>query len=132
MPMHDPISDFLTRIRNAQKAKHSTVEVSHSNMKARLADVLRQEGFISDVRVMNDQNRRVIRLFLRYRNEGEPMIRNIEQMSRPGCRFYTSHEELTTEGGGVTVSVLTTSKGILTDRQAREAGVGGEIIFRVM
>ena len=131
MAQTDPISDFLTRIRNTQRAGHGEVDVPHSGIKERLAEVLKREGFVSNVRVLGTAPKKSIRISLRYRSGKEPMIRELERVSKPGCRTYASVTELAETRGSISVLVVSTSKGLMTDREAREANIGGEVICRV-
>lgn len=131
MPNTDPIADFLTQIRNAARARHAQLELPTSNMKVRLAEILKREGYIADFRPVPMKPQGRLRILLRYRANGEPMIREIRRLSRPGCRWYASVDEIPGSATSISTTVLSTSRGIMTDREAREARIGGELIFRV-
>lgn len=136
--MTDPISDMLTRIRNAVTAKHTRVDLPASKLKAEIARILQDEGYIQGFRMIEEpaerpgrQSRQVIRLFLKYGPHGEKVITGIERISRPGRRVYFGVEEVPTVLGGLGTSILTTSRGVMTGRAARKAGVGGEVLCNV-
>ena len=124
----DPISDFLTRIRNAQKARHASVDVPLSKTKERLAAIMKREGFISNYRSVPGKPQNVLRVTLRYNPSGEPMIAKIMRISKPGCRVYATAKELGAQQNAVRTTIVTTSKGMMTDREARESKLGGELI----
>jgi len=128
----DPIADFLTRIRNAQKAKHYTFDVYSSKMKLQLAEILKKEGFISDYRQMTDQGKKMIRVHLRYLVSGEPILHELKRISKPGCRIYVSKDDIPHSLASVAVTVVSTSKGVMTGREAMERNLGGELICSVM
>ncbi len=128
----DPIADFLTRIRNGLQAKHESIEAPLSKSKIRLSEILKEEGFVSDFRVMQPKDAPgSIRVFLRYHQDGSPMIQKIERVSTPGCRVYASVEDLDEQLGGIATTIVSTSKGVMTDRQAREVNAGGEVLCKV-
>lgn len=130
--MSDPISDFLTRIRNAIIARKETVESPSSKMKKRIAEILEEEGFIKDWHAAKDeQGHDVLRLTLKYNNDQENQIRGLERISRPGRRQYVGKKDVPEILGGIGVAILTTSRGVLTGRQARDMGVGGEVVCKV-
>ena len=136
--MTDPISDMLTRIRNAVTAKHTRVDLPASKLKAEIARILQDEGYIQGFRVLEEpaqkqgrQPRQVIRLFLKYGPKGERVITGIERISRPGRRVYFGVEDVPHVLGGLGTSILTTSRGVMTGRAAKQAGVGGEILCNV-
>jgi small subunit ribosomal protein S8 len=136
--MTDPISDMLTRIRNAVSAKHARVDMPASKLKAEIARILQDEGYIQGFRLVDEaaekdgrQARQVIRIFLKYGPRGEKVISGIERISRPGRRVYTGREEVPHVLGGLGTSILTTSQGVMTGRAARKAGVGGEVLCNV-
>jgi len=136
--MTDPISDMLTRIRNAVAAKHTRVDLPASKLKAEIARILQDEGYIQGFRVLEEsaerpgaQARQVIRLFLKYGPRGERVITGIERISRPGRRVYFGVEEVPVVLGGLGTSILTTSRGVMTGRAAKKAGVGGEVLCNV-
>lgn len=131
MSMTDPIADMLTRIRNASMAKLQKVDIPSSNLKVSLANVLKAEGFIKNFKVIADNKQGVLRVYLRYIDEKEPVIREIKRISKPGSRVYVGSDEIPSVKSGMGVAILSTSKGILTDKVARESGVGGEVICTV-
>jgi len=131
MSMTDPIADMLTRIRNASMAKLQKVDIPSSNLKVSLANVLKAEGFIKNYKVISDNKQGVLRVYLRFIDEKEPVIKEIKRISKPGSRVYVGCEDIPSVKSGMGVAILSTSKGILTDRNAREAGVGGEVICTV-
>ena len=131
MTMTDPIADMLTRIRNANVVKHETVDVPASNMKKELARILLEEGFIRGYDVIEDGKQGIIRIQLKYGQEGERVITGLKKISKPGMRVYTANHEIPKVLNGLGISVISTSKGILTDKQARKENVGGEVICYV-
>lgn len=131
MSMTDPIADMLTRIRNGNMAKLQKVDVPSSNLKVSLANVLRAEGFIKNFKVISDQKQGILRIYLKYIDEKDSVINEIKRVSRPGSRRYVKHDDIPEIKSGMGIAILSTSKGILTDRSAREAGVGGELICTV-
>lgn len=131
MSMTDPIADMLTRIRNANMAKLQKVDIPSSNMKVSLANVLKAEGFIKNYKVIADNKQGVLRVYLKYIDEKESVISEIKRVSKPGSRVYVSSDKIPCIKNGMGVAVLSTSKGIITDKTAREAGVGGEVICTI-
>ena len=129
MSMQDPLADMLTRIRNAQMAEHASVEMPASKVKAAVAKVLKDEGFIVDARVEGEVQQKLV-IDLKY-YEGKPVIENLKRVSRPGLRTYAGKEELPKVNGGLGIAIVSTNKGVMTDRAARAAGVGGEILCTV-
>jgi len=129
--MTDPIADMLTRIRNAVRAKHPRVEMPHSKTKAAIAAVLQAEGYINGASEVEKGKFKVLRVALRYDGEGRPLISGIQMVSKPGRRVYTAHDEIPRVLGGIGTSIVSTPKGILSGREARKAGVGGEIICNI-
>ena len=136
--MTDPISDMLTRIRNAVTAKHTRVDMPASKLKAEIARILQDEGYIQGYRLVDEaadkagrQPRQVIRMFLKYGPRGEKVISGLTRISRPGRRVYLGVEDVPTVLGGLGTSILTTSRGVMTGRAARKAGVGGEVLCNV-
>ncbi|MRI32963.1 30S ribosomal protein S8 [Endozoicomonas sp. OPT23] len=129
MSMQDPLADMLTRIRNAQMAEHASVEMPASKVKAAVAKVLKDEGFIVDARVEGEIQQKLV-IDLKY-YEGKPVIENLKRISRPGLRTYSGKEELPKVSGGLGIAIVSTNKGVMTDRAARAAGVGGEILCTV-
>ena len=131
MTMTDPIADMLTRIRNANVVKHETVDVPASNMKKELSRILLEEGFIRGYDVIEDGKQGIIRIQLKYGQSGERVIQGIKRISKPGMRVYTNAYEVPKVLNGLGISIISTSKGILTDKQARKENVGGEVICYV-
>lgn len=131
MSVTDPISDMLTSIRNANMAEKKSVEVPHSKLKNELARILAKEGFISDYTTEGQDGKRVLRLYLKYLNEKEPLIKGLKKMSKPGCRMYVNAEEIPRVFGGIGISILSTSSGVLTGDEARKKHVGGEVLCYV-
>ena len=129
--MTDPIADFLTRVRNAITARKAKVEVPTSKVKRRLADLLREEGFIGSVDERHDDKHNMLVLTLRYDTRQRNAIEGLRRVSRPGQRVYVGKDSVPKVRSGLGVSILTTSKGIMTDRAARKAGLGGELICEV-
>jgi len=129
--MTDPIADMLTRIRNALKARKEEVDIPSSNLKKRIAEVLKEEGFIKGFRVIPDGKQGILRVFLKYDEQGSPVISGLQRVSKPGRRVYVGKEEIPRVMGGLGVAILTTSRGVMTDREARKVGVGGEVICYV-
>jgi small subunit ribosomal protein S8 len=129
--MTDPIADMLTRIRNAYAAKHQKVDVPVSNIKMEIARILREEGFINNYKVIGEGARRNIRLYLRYGPKGEQVMSKLERVSRPGCRVYVSSTTIPSVLGGLGINILSTSRGVMSDKRARREKVGGEILCRV-
>ena len=127
MTMSDPIADMLTRIRNANTAKHDTVDVPSSKMKLAIADILVKEGFIKKYDVVEDGNFKTIRITLKYgKDKNEKIISGIKRISKPGLRIYANKEDMPKVLGGLGVAIISTNQGVITDKQARELGVGGE------
>jgi small subunit ribosomal protein S8 len=131
MVMTDPIADMLTRIRNANSVGHDKVEVPGSNIKKAIADILKREGFVRDAEFISDDKQGVIRLFLKYGKSQEKVITGLKRISKPGRRVYASHDNVPRVLGGLGIAVLSTSSGIMTDKDARKARVGGEVLCYV-
>ena len=136
--MTDPISDMLTRLRNAVSAKHARVDMPASKLKAEIARILQDEGYIQGFRIVEEpaeregrQPRQLIRVFLKYGPRGEKVMSGLERISRPGRRVYLGAEDVSPVLGGLGTSILTTSRGVMTGRAARKAGVGGEVLCNV-
>jgi small subunit ribosomal protein S8 len=129
--MTDPIGDMLTRIRNANRVKHESVEMPSSKMKIEIAKILKKEGYIRDFRYYKFQNKFNLKIFLKYGEKNTNILKGIERVSKPGRRIYSSKENIEKVLGGLGISILTTSKGVLTDKEARTNNVGGEVICRV-
>ena len=129
MTMSDPIADMLKRIRNANTAKHDTVDVPSSKMKLAIADILVKEGFIKKYDVVEDGNFKTIRITLKYgKDKNEKIISGIKRISKPGLRIYANKEDMPKVLGGLGVAIISTNQGVITDKQARELGVGGEVL----
>ena len=129
MTTSDPIADMLTRIRNANTAKHDTVDVPSSKMKLAIADILVKEGFIKKYDVVEDGNFKTIRITLKYgKDKNEKIISGIKRISKPGLRIYANKEDMPKVLGGLGVAIISTNQGVITDKQARELGVGGEVL----
>ncbi|NLM22220.1 MAG: 30S ribosomal protein S8 [Peptococcaceae bacterium] len=124
----DPIADFLTRIRNAGMVYHDKVEIPGSNIKRALAELMKQEGFIKDYEFIEDNKQGIIRIYLKYGPNRERVITGLKRISRPGLRVYAKKDQIPKVLGGLGVAVISTSKGIMPDRQARKEGLGGEVI----
>ena len=124
----DPIADMLTRIRNANSAKHKTVDVPASKMKTAIAEILFKEGYIKSFELINDENQGIIRITLKYDEKGTRVIDGIKRISKPGLRVYANKEELPKVLNGLGIAIISTSKGLKTDKEAREAGIGGEVL----
>ena len=131
MSMTDPIADLLTRIRNGLMANLQKVDIPSSNMKVNIATVLKNEGMIKNFKVIADQKQGVLRIYLKYVNDKDPVISEIKRISKPGSRVYVKTDDIPKIKNGYGVAILSTSKGIVTDKMAREAGIGGELICTV-
>lgn len=131
MVMTDPLADMLTRIRNASRARQDLVEIPSSNMKEDVAKILRDEGYIKAFRVIDDDRQGTLKVYLRYRDNGEPLISGIRRVSRPGLRRYVGVDQIPKVLGGLGIAILTTSKGVLAGGEAAEKNVGGEILCEV-
>lgn len=128
MSMFDPLGDMYTRIRNASRVGKETVDIPSSNLKKEIAKVLKAEGFIDNFKTLDSDHKQVIRIKLRYGEKKAKVITNIKQISRPGLRIYVNADKTPRVLGGFGVAIITTSKGVLTDRQCREQRVGGEVL----
>ena len=128
MQITDPIADMLTRIRNANSAKHDTVDVPASNMKKAIAQILLEEGYIKNFQLIDDGTQGVIRITLKYGAGKEKVISGLRRVSKPGLRVYAGAEELPRVLRGLGIAIVSTSKGVMTDKKAREAHVGGEVL----
>ena len=131
MNITDPIADMLTRIRNANSAKHKTVDIPASKMKTAIAEILFKEGYIKSFELINDETQGIIRITLKYDEKGTRVIDGIKRISKPGLRVYASREELPRVLNGLGIAIISTSKGLKTDKEAREAGMGGEVLAYV-
>ena len=131
MSMTDNIGDMLTRIRNGGKARFDKVDIPASRMKISLARIFKDEGFIKNYKVIKDNKQGILRVYLKYDDQNLPLIQRIERVSKPSRRVYAGCEELPKVQGGLGVAVVSTSKGVMTDRQARRLRVGGEVLCQV-
>ena len=131
MSVSDPVADFLTCLRNAIGAKHRKVDVPASGMKAELAKVLLRERFINNFKTIEDNKQGVLRVYLKYTNDETSVITGLKRISSPGRRVYVGKGRIPRVMGGLGVSVVSTSRGLMTDREAREAGLGGELVCQV-
>lgn len=131
MSMTDTVADMLTRIRNASKAKHEKVDIPSSTLKAEIARILKEEGYIKNVKTVNDGKKSVLRVFLKYSAANENVISGIERVSTPGRRMYAGKEKIPRVLNGLGIAIVSTSKGLMTDKAARESNVGGELLCKV-
>lgn len=131
MVMTDPIADMLTRIRNASMVYHDSVDVPASNLKKEVARILKEEGFIRDYRVIDDGKQGIVRLYLKYGANRERVISGLKRISKPGRRVYARRDQIPRVLGGLGIAVLSTSKGVMSDKEARKQGVGGEVVCYV-
>jgi small subunit ribosomal protein S8 len=131
MSLTDPVADFLTRIRNAIRARHQKLDVPASKLKAEIARILKEEGYISNFKTTEENGRAVLRVYLKYGANNEAAIRDLERVSRPGCRVYIGHDEIRRVQGGLGISIMTTPRGVMTGRQARREKVGGEVLCEI-
>lgn len=128
MQITDPIADMLTRIRNANNSKHLTVDIPASNMKKAIADILLNEGYVKAVEVIEDGTQGVIRITLKYAENKQKVLSGLKRVSKPGLRIYASKDELPRVLKGLGIAIISTSKGIMTDKEARKLNVGGEVL----
>jgi small subunit ribosomal protein S8 len=129
--MTDPVADFLTRVRNAIRAKQQKVDVPASKLKLEIARILKEEGYVSNFKATEENGQKLLRVYLKYGNGNEAAISNINRISKPGCRVYVGRTEIPRVLGGMGINILTTPKGVMTGREARKSGVGGEILCEV-
>lgn len=129
--MTDPIADMLTRIRNGNDARHETVDIPASNMKKQIAQILLDEGYINSYDVIDDSKQGIIRIKFKYSDNNQRIISGIKKISKPGLRVYVNNNEIPKVLGGLGVAILSTSKGVMTDKEARREKVGGEVICYV-
>ena len=130
MSLTDPIGDMIARVKNAQARNHKKVDLPSSNFKSKIADILKNEGFIKDFKILNEQNKNILSLELKY-HSGNPVISNFERVSKPGRRIFSSADSLPKINNGLGIAILSTPKGVMTDIDARKQRVGGEIICKV-
>ena len=131
MAMSDPIADMLTRIRNGAKAEFAKVDIPGSKLKIELARVLKEQGYIKNHKFLEDEKQGVLRVYLKYVGENKPAIHGLERVSKPGCRVYTKSKEVKPVLNGLGISILSTSKGLMTDKQAKKENVGGEVLCNI-
>jgi len=129
--MTDPIADMLTRIRNASKAKHEKVDSPSSKLKVEIAKILKDEGFVKNVKLVKDRRQGLIRVYLKYTEDEAPVLQGLKRISKPGCRVYASNDAIPKVLDGLGTAILSTPKGIQTGRQAKKDNVGGEVICHV-
>jgi len=127
----DPVADLLTRIRNASRAEHEKVDIPASRLKVRIAEILKTEGFIKNYRVLDDTKQGTLRVYLKYGPANEQMISGLVRVSSPGRRVYVTHDRIPTILAGMGVTIVSTSRGLLTDRDARSHKIGGEVLAYV-
>ncbi|HKW89705.1 MAG TPA: 30S ribosomal protein S8 [Candidatus Acidoferrales bacterium] len=127
----DPIADMLTRIRNAVRARHPRVDLPASKLKVEIARILKEEGYLSTYKVVDENKRKVLRVFFRYTSDKRSVLTGLKRVSRPGCRRYVGKHEIRAVVGGMGVSILSTPRGIMTGHAARKEGVGGELLCEV-
>jgi len=130
MPVTDPVADFLTRIRNAISAKKRFVDIPSSNLKVGLSEILKKSKFIVDYNIMEDNKQNVLRVFLKY-VDGEPSISGLKRISTPGLRNYVDFENIPRVLNGLGIAIISTTKGLLTDKEAKKAAIGGEVICHI-
>lgn len=131
MTTSDPIADMLTRVRNALIARHQKVDVPASKLKAEIARILREEGYIVNFKLAEEGAQKTIKIYLKYTATNQPAMTHIERLSRPGCRVYVSSTDIPRVLGGLGINILTTPKGVMTGRAARKEGIGGELLCQV-
>ena len=128
MAMTDPLADLLTRVRNAGLAKHASISLPSSNLKVAVADVLKESGFIKNYKVLSDNKQGIVKVYLSYDESRQNIIHEIKRVSKPGCRVYVGKDEIPQVKNGYGIAILSTSKGVMDDKAAREAQVGGEVL----
>ena len=131
MSMTDPVADMLTRIRNAMMRRHESVVIPPSRLKSEIARLLKDEGFVRDARLVSHEGRQALKVELKYLNEEEPVIAGLKRVSKPGRRVYVGYDRIPRVKGGYGIAVLSTNRGVLTDKQSRQAKVGGEVLCYV-
>ncbi len=131
MSTSDPIADMLTRMRNALGARHAKVDVPASKLKADIARILKEEGYILNYKLAEEGSRKTIKIYLKYSLANTPVISKMERVSRPGCRVYVGSREIPRVLGGLGINILTTPKGVMTGKTARKEGVGGEVLCQI-
>ena len=131
MGVTDPVADLLARIRNALQARHQKLDVPSSKLKLEIARILKEEGCIANFKGVEEGGHKLVRVYLKYGPDNDPVISNLARISRPGCRVYVGRNEIPRVLGGLGINILTTPRGVMTGRQARKEGVGGEILCEV-
>jgi len=131
MNLTDPVADFITRIRNAHRSRHQKLDVPTSRLKTEIARILKEEGYIANYKLAEEEGRKVLRVYLKYGPNNEAVIRDLQRVSKPGCRVYIGKDDIRRVQGGLGISIMTTPKGVMTGRQARREGVGGEVLCEV-
>jgi len=129
--MTDPITDMLNRIRNAQAVRHRTVEIPHSNLKYKLAEILAKNGFVSKIEKKKRKNKKIIKIYLKYNPDNTPFISGLKRISKPGQRIYKKAKEIRKVKGGYGIAIVSTSKGLMTDKEARAKKIGGEVLCEI-
>lgn len=132
MTVTDPIADMLTRIRNAIMVRHDSVLIPSSKMKLAITKILKEEGFVSEYEVLRGKPHRTIKIYLKYSDDNEPILSELERVSKPGLRVYVGQKEIPRVAGGLGVAIISTSKGVMTGQQAWRQGIGGELLCYVM
>ena len=131
MRLTDPVADMLTRIRNAISARHQKVDIPASKLKLEIARILKEEGYVSNFKATEEEGHKILRIYLKYSSNNEAVISNVNRVSRPGCRVYVRRTEIPRVLGGLGINILTTPRGVMTGRQARKQGLGGELLCEV-
>ncbi|NMB37976.1 MAG: 30S ribosomal protein S8 [Firmicutes bacterium] len=131
MVLTDPVADMITRIRNASSVKHESVDIPCSKLKVEVARILKEEGYIREYKVIEDDKQGILRIYLKYGPNKEKVISGIKRISKPGLRVYANKEEIPRVLGGLGIAILSTSQGVMTDRAARKSNIGGEVICYV-
>ena len=131
MSMSDPLADMLTRIRNARMVKLDSLEMPYSKLRSGVAEILKKEGYISDYQVIKDNKQGVLKISLKYDQNRNPVISGLKRVSKPGCRVYVKSDDIPKVMSGLGIAIISTSSGILSDREARKNGIGGELLCTV-
>jgi len=131
MRLTDPVADMLARIRNAITSRHQKVDIPASKLKLEIARILKEEGYVSNFKATEEEGHKVIRIYLKYDNNYDAVISNVARVSRPGCRVYVRRTEIPRVLGGMGINILTTPRGVMTGRQARKQGLGGELLCEI-
>jgi small subunit ribosomal protein S8 len=131
MSLTDPVADLLARIRNSIRARHQKLDVPASKLKLEITRILKEEGYIANFKATEEEGRRVLRIYLKYGQDNNAAISNLQRISRPGCRVYVGRNDIPRVLGGLGINILTTPRGVMTGRQARKQGLGGEILCEV-